>query len=393
MSRIASVIALLAILLTGVLIGQMRQFRVSSVEPVPARSGDSGIVTDRFYAAIEHLLRTGDAAPLRDVTSPDYVEHRRLDRDPGTRETLERDLVALRAQHPEIRIAAERLTEDRELVASQVRLSGIADPMLAGVPVDLPRHGPGYELLRIQGKRVVERWTGSPIPGHVREVAVIDDMSDSQRARRPVLERLMLAPLATFDDRSHLGAVVIVESGSLRLREGDADVEAERLEPGDVRAFAPGAEFALWNIHRESAMALIFSIRSFSPASAFGSETAQAGVGRTAMTGGSLLKPAAGAMSLRAGHSVAAPGTAIRRHAVEGAEVLMVVEGRVEVAVADGYVWMVEDTGLLAMRRETFEIGAGHAVATDAGSEVSYTVTGDGPAEFWYFTVMPGNGR
>jgi hypothetical protein len=238
---------------------------------------------------------------------------------------------------------------------------------------------------------VAERWTGPTVSGRFTPVATVQGIEEAMGARRVILERLTIAPLGLLEDRRHAGAIVIIESGTMRLRLGSAD-EIERLSSGAMRVFDPWVAYTLWNASQEPATALVFSVRmplrasSYAPAPGTGART---GIDLEPVAGGATLGSNVGTVLLHVGHAVADPGTRIRSHVVTGAEVVYVVEGRIDAVVDDGYLWVVEDNGTLASHRGAVEIRPRQATATDAGNAVTYTVAGSGQAVFWYFTLVP----
>jgi hypothetical protein len=391
MPRIAAIIALGLMLLTGIAIGQVPNLGISSMQPAAVPSTDSSLTVDRFYAAINHLLLTGEVANLRTVAAPDYVEHHNVDA-PGDIDSLEGSLLALRARFPDVQLEAIPITGERELIAVQVRVRGMNDPILAGLSVDVASPVESYELLRIQGDRVTERWTTFTMPGSYETVASVEQLELTARLRQPVVERLTLEPQALLEDHMHHGAVIIAESGTLRVQLAGSTDLPERLEPGVAKVVEPEASFELWNAGREPATAFLLSVRVLDSIPAYAHTSGDAeerGISRELLAGGAGLRPLEGPFEMRVGHAIAVPGTTVPAHLVDEAEMMLVTEGTLQAHVVSGEVWTVSHSGDFQSKDGSHAIGPDQAISAGFGTELSYEVTGNDPAEFWLITITP----
>jgi hypothetical protein len=122
-------------------------------------------VAERFYAAVESYLRTGEAEAIRAVVSPDLEQHPAVPGEAVGVDGLLRSLDSIRAAASGLDLRVERAVASAS--GSEVTVALRATP---GVPATiLGRPAPpqlvaagwgSIEILRIAGGRIVERWHG-----------------------------------------------------------------------------------------------------------------------------------------------------------------------------------------------------------------------------------------
>lgn len=161
---------------------------------------------DRFYAAIDVLLATGDAAPLDAASDPAFVDHGGVSRT-GDRVGLIADLLARRRIDPDLRfdVAAVIVDGDRALAYLQTD------------PFDATGAGPSttIDAVWVRGGVVVERWsddlgTATAVPAPESEPGS-DDIGT--KAVRP----LATAELWSGDGRSAQPAAMATVVVAARL--------------------------------------------------------------------------------------------------------------------------------------------------------------------------------
>ncbi len=83
-------------------------------DTVDASAADlaSRAVVERFYAAVNHAIATGDPTSLDAILSPDYAERDGTGELVPGREPLERSLQALHETAPGLRLAAEAIVAE-----------------------------------------------------------------------------------------------------------------------------------------------------------------------------------------------------------------------------------------------------------------------------------------
>jgi hypothetical protein len=393
--RGAAPLALVLALLAGVLIGQLRQLDITADEPAPLLASQHIETVDDFYAAIDHLLQTGDPGPLRAMTAPNFVHHDRLEDAEWSPADVERDLLLLRDAVPGLRIEATRVTGSRELVAVETRLTGVADPTIAGMSLDPRFLGEDYELLRVQNGRIAERWTGLGEAHRIRAIARFAGVHDEPRVRQAVVERLIWDPIARLEDAGqHHGIIVVVETGTLHLMEPEAGNRPERSAPGDLQVVEPETAFALWSPGQEPATALVFSTRLLAPTPVYQTpppiQATNGEVTRSLLARDVTSEPATGAFEFVVSRATVAPGAIVPVHRVQESEMLLIEQGEIEATIIEGEVWGRRAVGLTApysKGSDAFE--PGESVVVTGGSAVTHRVTGMGPAAFWLITLGP----
>jgi mannose-6-phosphate isomerase-like protein (cupin superfamily) len=397
MPKAAACIALVLMLATGLTIGSLGA--LERPEPAAGTIALSSEAASRtataFYQAIDLALETGDLSGLRMTVHPDYVDHAQVLEGAGELKSLETWLLALREALPGSRLKVSEVAARDDLVAVDLELTGEPVSTLAGLAVRLPTFAGGYELLRIEDARVIERWASPALPGLLEpSIANLDELPVSGWIREPRIERIELGQGSSLEVPSHEGTVLIVESGSPQLKiasSGTARGRSERLERGAVRTVEPNASFTIWTSGPVGANLVAVSVIRFEEPAYIpppsGDVTTHGDATRRLLASGATIRPDHGPYRLEVGHAVAAPGTSMEMHKVHEVELLFVIEGTVAVTIDRGWVFSVSERSGLGTENNAATVGAGQAISAGIGADLSYAVTGQHPAEFWLVTI------
>lgn len=389
MPRAIALFAISLILVTGIVIGQLANFGVtSSSQPVIVDAANPATV-QRFYAAINELLASGDSAALERIVAPGYVEHRPAGDEIHGLRPLEEDLYAMRLAFPALRMEATAISGESELFALAVRYAGRLNTTLAGLEVELALPAERFEIVRVREQRVVERWADLPLTGSFVPLVPTMWIEPSPRPRQPALERVALQPGAKFEFQSNHGGMLVSESTLLRFGDPDTGSAAWSLELGEYRVIEPDSRVHAWNVGRSMASFLLLDIRplAYSTVGA-GSDSAESpGVSRTTLAWALNRLPIDRAFQLQVGLATAPPGTSLPAHLVDSAEILFVIAGELSADVDGGGVWMRTPESTFEAAPDWMIVQAGQAISAEAGTELSYEVTGSEPATFLLVTV------
>ena len=145
-----------ALLLVGVLLPDLRPLPVAALDESANREA-----AERFYAAYDAALGTGDSRLLIAAVAPDFVDHRSESGEALDRGELIAEVAALRTALPGMDVEAKALLVDGDHV--QAYVSRTSDGMEATLSSE-QAPGDRIELLRIASGVVAERWsvTGAP---------------------------------------------------------------------------------------------------------------------------------------------------------------------------------------------------------------------------------------
>jgi predicted ester cyclase len=344
----------LAILGLATTVGEPRR-----VERRPANAAVVAVV-NRFYAAANTVLRTGDPSALDGVLAPGFVDHAPA---PGTapdRDGLAEALVARHATFPGERLVVDRTIADGDAVAVQVHAEGTAEGTFLGLPLPAAAAtwGP-LEAFRIVGGAIAEHWGATPSPLLATSLWAVPAPAVADGATRVAvfLERRTYAP----GDERVLGGdaaarVVFVEAGTLQATGEATDAQASGrnlplpnllvrtataaagplfvpaalLRPldlvgGDLVAIPPTARLTIRNQGTSPAVAAVVAL---APPDRLPAGSAAAARASAEVT----IPPSA---QLAAGRLVLAPGAAFGLPVARGAALAVVETGQLESALLD----------------------------------------------------------
>jgi predicted ester cyclase len=182
----------------------------------PDRTAATKTVVGRFYAAVNAALTTGDLAPLKAIVAPDFVAHAPRPGLPPDRDGLERELTALHAAAPGLRLTAANVLADGDQVVAQVTEQHPPTAFL-GLPLpSRPVLWGAVDRFRVEGDRIAEHW-GTVERGWLEPLARAPLHLVAPTWRTAILERRTIAPGERGDVATAGPRLLVLETGRLTL--------------------------------------------------------------------------------------------------------------------------------------------------------------------------------
>lgn len=418
MPRVVSVVALVLMLLTGLVLGQMTSLGRNPA-PLAATSDTASAETARaFYSAINLFLKTGDAGSVAHVLAPTFVGHSAH----SSREESADDLIhywqSLRSTFSGLKLEVSDLSAQAGIVAVDVTITGETSGSFAGVALDAGAGVSGYEVLRVEGEQIVERWGSREMPPLYQFGISVDIPIPANAIPEPRIERLTFEPNGSLEVIDHDGFVLIAESGTItyqgvrrRIDRSDPGMVSEsastdsalgkidatvELKTGQAFDAPAGVRYRIVNHGPGSANALMLSIRQgqLGMGNVVAQEVTESiGVNRTLLAGGgsATAQYENGSRAVAVGQVVLSPGATIPRHVVEDAELLVVIEGEIDVTVHHGtLIWNQPGKSFVTVAHKQ-TISAGQGARANPGAVLEYHAGGDEPATLWIVTIQGGD--
>ncbi len=205
-AKLAHLLACLLLLTTAIaLLATARATWFSTAQGTAQTSPGSIKVANRFYAAVNHFLATGDSAPLRAVVADDFVQHPAPPFATRDATGLIRKLESMRLVDPGLRFTVDRLVASADGVEISAAVHAVAGPTRPVLVRSLPPQlaapsGTTIELLRIDSGRVTERWAEATAGAAIRALTVVDlPLSRAAVPREFSLVHLTLGAYASLD--------------------------------------------------------------------------------------------------------------------------------------------------------------------------------------------------
>ena len=376
-------------------------------------TGPEVMLVQRFYAAVNESLQTGNTDELVDIVAEDIVEHPiRAGTSPG-RAGLVETVTALRATFPNLHLVFEELRAAGNQVTARVRVEGSNGGFL-GIPIDVSRApwGP-IDLFRIEGGVVVEHWGVPPADALFVPLSQAPISVPNDPRRSIALERREFAPDATWSGEVTGGPVVIIgQSGSMTVSVDGSDTPAllvhkplpggtqasepigdgviATLVPGDLLVLPQATRFTAGNWGPAVAAILLLTLDV--PAVPGGAQTADAlppgGVTRSpqALGPAAAISPSA---VVRVGRMTLGPGTELPSHPAAGPE-LLVVEGGTLVLTADQELaWVRHGSDPESSGTHLASVEMGDGATVSPGAVATYRNASQAPVTVLLLTILP----
>lgn len=375
-------------------------------------------VVRQFYAAVDGVLAGGDPASLDSILAPGFVDHAAAPGASPDRAGLARELVALGALFPDLRLVATDVVAQGDEVVARVVVEQAAPAAFVGIPLPIGWTIWGsIEVFRVAGGRIAERWAGDA-PATLLEpypTASIDLPADSAL----VVTRIAVAPNGVGTASGTVGPTLLwVVSGSptvtldaLYAPRAEVTGGAGQLDAGTPAAIAPKAtvtvapgdlvriEDASYTLRNPGAApAVLVAVASEA-------DVQQATLFRdTQGVVTQVLADASGA-ALQVGQSVVAFGRAtlaggvgLPTHRVAGTEVVAVEAGTAALTINDGTTVIQRGTGATTvstdgMTAETTTLGQGDVGLVEEGGGAEVRNAGESPLTLVVVAVVVGPPR
>ncbi len=366
-----------------------------------------------FYRAVNTYLDSGDDSPLRRILHPDFVDHDSVSPAGGNAAAYMQQLDSLRALFPGIQLepAVEYLGSNA--VSVSLSLSDRQRHEFAGIGIDPVELVGRLDLVRIERRLIVERWSSASLAGELETFPPLSiDLPVSLNTLITRVQQISLddASAPTLDQFWHL--LLIVQSGEARLDVMDvAPIPVEQWRAGDGRIAGPapidpGTTVTLGQMEAVFLPAgTRFRLRGSSArnttvlALEFGPPVAGEVSPRPphlldeleeTLWSGISLSGVGKRLNLSFGHATLLPQATLSNQEVEGTELIWIGSGAIEMAESNGTMRVRDASGVRSQPNEGIALlQAGDAGAAGPGSDIAYRGTGSAPATAWFFSIVP----
>lgn len=399
MSKATTSTAVVLALLTGLVLGQLGSL---ATQPGAFRSrapndAEYQLETARgFYDNVNHLLETGDRA-IEATLAPGFTEHLPEGNGERTLPEMVDWLLALRATWPKLRITVVSLDQHDAWIVARLKIDPGPPQALSGALLLEIDSEFVNEYLQVEGNQVTDRWSAvMDVP-----VATLNFQTQftwkSSQLTVPAIERVSLAPDSMMRFPLEGPAMLLVESGSVRIDRASSDADGnghsgtEPIRDGEVRMLENAAALQVRNLSHDPADIWIFASNA-----GVDSQTE-----RNAPDGSVItrifafmplltLSPLATSKRISVTRITLPPGAAVAPHSAGIVETIAVVEGAVETTVERGYALLCADHGTAIPFDDTATIAAGAGFGMKGFSSFSYRVAGTSPATLLVMRIDSG---
>jgi predicted ester cyclase len=116
---------------------------------------------DLIRRVFEEVIPSGDAAAMRDVVAPDWVDHDPLPGQPAGPDGGEYVVRTMHGAHPDLSFTIDDLVAEGDRVTIRWTLRGTnTGPMLGRPPTGEPVVFQAIVIFRVADGRIAERWAG-----------------------------------------------------------------------------------------------------------------------------------------------------------------------------------------------------------------------------------------
>ncbi|CAN5587577.1 hypothetical protein BH23CHL5_BH23CHL5_20130 [soil metagenome] len=300
------------------------------------------------------------------------------------------------ALNPSFALDASGFGSSGDLVVVMVKAQGqFSQPIGRGV-FEPANSRTTTEFLRMDKGRVIERWA-DPLPfGGATLAWSIDEIRIDSGSTMFRVDRVTIEPRGWMTVESHMGSVVITESGRAQLTVRSGQQLSGALQPEHISIVEPRKPFTVRSVGSESAVLLLARVEALvvSPTgSAITYPSAPNHVGfKIAIEhlGANIFRLLeASTFQIQAWGVRATQGDHISAYDVDGAELLVVLNGSLRVDVYDGSAIQYEESGTYSPVDETADVGAGETVSISHEALVAYHALDRVPVNFWIISFSP----
>jgi hypothetical protein len=213
MPRTAGTILLCLTLATGIVLGRLSSFAGQASPSLMTDSRDDVEVARKFYDGINEYLAGGDAGRIMRMLSPDYLEYRSTVPGGLPGDDLVLHLTSLRETYPGIRLDVLELAAQPGSVVADYTFVPVASGPTAGLSLELGRGSSGYDMLRIENRLIVERWSTWEAPQLYRSVVSSEVLVPGGGSLDVRMERLVFGNGGHYEVQNTDGFVFIAETG------------------------------------------------------------------------------------------------------------------------------------------------------------------------------------
>ena len=125
--------------------------------PAETREANKALIRRVF----EEVIPAGDAATMRTLVTPDFLDHDPLPGQPAGAAGAQYVVETMHGAHPDLRFTIDDLVAEGDRVAIRWTLRGTnTGPMLGRPPSRRPVEFAAVVIFRIADGRLAERWAG-----------------------------------------------------------------------------------------------------------------------------------------------------------------------------------------------------------------------------------------
>lgn len=392
------------------------------VLPAPAiteiAAPDGAGVVERFYAAVNETITTGNPEPVRQVINPSFTDENPLPGVRPGREGLEAYLATLHAAEPGLRLEAVVLSASASQVVTQVRVQrGPANGGLATLGAQHAVWSP-VEVFGIANGEIVRRWGQTDGLALARSLAV-------QQLELPVpVPRIVSLSRITQEPGTQWGAppvagpqLLVLEAGVLEVRatvsppwgvargSSERSPEAASRQPGSTqpvrlttgRAWPAPAGVTLSTTNTGSAEARLLVVafdepqrpgparpRAEPPAAA---ASPPAGVTAEVLAGGLGADPGAGPVTVTLDEIAFAPDASLNLWSTAGPLLVAVETGQLT-ATARGMAWVRRHADGMNVTAHAATLTRDNGLQVQPGGVVALHNDGQAPVAMLLVTIQ-----
>jgi predicted SnoaL-like aldol condensation-catalyzing enzyme len=400
-------IAIALALATGIVLAETRLVVVTPTIPAADSPQENANVTAaaRFYAAVNAMLRDGDAAPIDRVVADDFVGHTPAPDFSQNHDGLVATLRSVHAVAPSAHLTVLDAMAQDDRVVVRVRLDAPDGASFLGLPVPLDQLWGVVDILRIRSGQIVESWSDRATSALLAPLLSVSIPIAPPLRKVVELERWVFAAGAELAGQRDSGPLLlVVESGELAiaLESGspatvvhpqgpgtDRPPSTRSIGPGQGLTLADGDALTLPQRSRYAittpagATTLVLSLDALSTGRGAASADVDStpppkqsarvsGVTHSVLAGGMALDVPDRAVVVRIGRASLPPPTMLPSHSAGVAEFVAVETGALATSVAGGTAWITSaaSAGVSTVSSATLTAGSGASIP--AGASVSY---------------------
>ncbi|MGD9711077.1 MAG: hypothetical protein AB7V46_03310 [Thermomicrobiales bacterium] len=402
MNRTLAGFSLTLMLLTGLVVGQLRTLESAWPAPASASSAASLRGTYEFYDAFNDFLSTGNPTNLRSTLHPEFVDHSLDVSGPASGADLEEYIDAVRLVSPGVTLSATAVLREPGLVAVSVKSELPADEERVRLRLDARGSLPEFDLLKFRGSKVIERWSFplAPALGRVEQLAAVT-LVQSPASDGFILERFSLDPFEQLDFFHEIGIVILMQSGTVTcesvatssLGQMQDTRESCRKALESEIIVESGRSIRLRNPGPEPAVLVTLRLQRdgipTEPSQPEDGRSPQPEFAGQTLAFGSFDHKRRGSLEIVIHEVYLESGNGIAAHSVIGEEVVLTLTGEVDVSSQGGDLESLASNGQMAPIDLPIAATAGNAFFAHQGSRFAYLNSTEGEALVLVFSIGP----
>jgi steroid delta-isomerase-like uncharacterized protein len=181
-----------------------------------ATTEEDTMTLDANKALIRHVFEkvipAGDAAAMRELVAPGWIDHDPLPGQPVGVEGAEYVVSTMHGAHPDLRFSIDDLIAEGDRVTIRWTLRGTnTGPMVGRPPTGKPVELAAIVIFRITDGRIAERWAGwkpgrAPVPDGGICTGGYDQATWDPAGQRDSTELLKTKPFVKYDPGQRNGS-------------------------------------------------------------------------------------------------------------------------------------------------------------------------------------------